>query len=144
MLPLPLRCVIITRIEFCFRATSSLLLFDASERYASIARRVVLFDDSWVVWRLFFLAGKNVGTAIKSIVSRSIKRTLEALESEISPIDRHFETILRTLTSRGRGRKRRRWRYSPFVGIRGRAELAQHAVQIGRQGIKQLKEKHKG
>lgn len=40
--------------------------------------------------------------------------------------------------------KKERNEYSPLVGIRGRAELAQHAVQIGRQGIKQLKEKQKG
>lgn len=43
-----------------------------------------------------------------------------------------------------KGRKKERKKYSPLVGIRGRAELAQHAVQIGRQGIKQLKEKQKG
>ncbi|KAK1134682.1 hypothetical protein K0M31_007462 [Melipona bicolor] len=43
-----------------------------------------------------------------------------------------------------RKKKKKKKKYSPLIGIRGRAELAQHGVQIGRQGIKQLKEKQKG
>ena len=86
------------------------------------------FDTS----RTFFFPSENFFT-----VFEKISRENEVCSGSIESIDSNSPAL-------DLEEDKEENKYSPLVGIRGRAELAQHAVQIGRQGIKQLKEKQKG